>query len=202
MGNVVVVDHGAGNLGSVVRAFRRRGAPVTLTRDPEEVRSGDDLVLPGDGRFGEAMRGLRERGLEAPLRDALERGARLLGICVGLQILLDASDEDPDVAGLALLPGRVRRFPSGVRAPHIGWNQLEAMRPHPLFAGVPEGSWVYFLHTYYADLEDDRDGVAQTEYAGRFVSAVARGRIAGIQFHPEKSGRVGERILANFLASR
>ncbi len=199
---VVVVDHGAGNLGSVARAFRRQGARVTLSRDPGEISAAADLVLPGDGHFGEAMRALRARGLERPLREALDRGARLLGICVGLQMLFKESHEDPGVRGLDLIPGRVRRFPPGFRVPHIGWNQLEAMRSHPLFAGIPEGSHVYFLHAFHADPEDESARIAATEYAGRFASAVAVGRIAGIQFHPEKSGRLGARVLANFLKSR
>ncbi len=198
-----MVDHGAGNLGSVARAFRRQGARVALSRDPGEVRAAARLVLPGDGRFGEAMRGLRARGLETPLRDALAGGARLLGICVGLQMLFGESDEDPEARGLDLAPGRVRRFPPGARAPHIGWNQLEAIRPHPLFRGIPEGSYMYFLHAFRADPEDESARIAATGYAGLFASAVAVGdRIAGIQFHPEKSGRLGARVLANFLDSR
>ncbi len=200
--SVVVVDHGAGNLGSVARAFRRLGAEVTLSRDPEEIRTASDLVLPGDGHFGEAMRSLRERGLEEPLLEALERGARLLGICVGLQMLFPESEEAPGVRGLGLIPGRVRRFPPGFRSPHIGWNQLESLRPHPVFRNIPEGSYTYFLHAFHADPEEDAVRIAATEYAGHFASAVARGAVTGIQFHPEKSGRLGSRILENFLESR
>jgi len=196
---VVIVDHGAGNLGSAARAFRRLGAHVTLSHDPEEIRTAGDLVLPGDGHFGEAMRSLRERDLEEPLLAALGRGARLLGICVGLQMLFSESEEAPGVRGLGLIPGRVRRFPPGFRSPHIGWNQLESLRPHPLFEGIPEGSYTYFLHAFHAEPDEDAVRIASTEYAGRFASAVARGAVIGIQFHPEKSGHIGSRILENFL---
>ncbi len=193
------MDHGAGNLGSVVRALARVGAAPDLTRDPERIAAASRLVLPGDGHFGEAMRSLSALGLEGPLRRALAREASLLGICVGLQMLFSGSDEAPEVAGLGLLPGRVRRFGPGVRAPHIGWNQLEAVASGPLLRGIPEGAWAYFLHSYYADPEAAGDCLARTDHGGRFASAAGAGRVFGIQFHPEKSGRLGARVLRNYL---
>ncbi len=196
----MVVDHGAGNLGSVVRAFARQGARVLRTSAPEEIAAGRRLVLPGDGHFGEAMRALRGRGLEAPLRRGLASGAWLLGICVGLQMLFRGSDEAPEVDGLGLLSGEVRRFDEPPRVPHIGWNQLEDIRPVPLLHGIPEGAYAYFLHSFHADPSAPGQRFASTEYGVRFASAAGEGRILGIQFHPEKSGRLGAAVLRNFLA--
>ena len=197
---VTVVDHGAGNLGSVVRALRREGADAVLSGDPGRLGEAARLVLPGDGHFGEAMRGLRRRGLEEPLHRALEAGASLLGICVGLQMLFSGSDEADGIPGLGLLPGRVRRFGEGLLVPHIGWNQLEDIADGPLFSGIPEGGYAYFLHSYYAEPAERGDRLTATDYGVRFASAAGRGRIAGIQFHPEKSGRLGALVLRNYLA--
>lgn len=196
----MVVDHGAGNLGSVARALRRAGAAASLSSDPGRIAAARRVVLPGDGHFGEAMRALRGRGLEAPLRRALESGAWLLGICVGLQMLFPASEEAPEVPGLDLLPGRVRRFADRLPVPHIGWNQLEATAVHPLFAGLPEGGYAYFLHSYHADPAETKHRLAATEYGVHFASAAGAGRVLGIQFHPEKSGRLGAAVLRNYLA--
>ncbi len=198
--DAVVVDHGAGNLGSVARALSRQGASVLLSSDPDRIAAAGKLVLPGDGHFGEAMRALRERGLEAPVLKAIGCGAWLLGICVGLQMLFRESDEASGVAGLGLLPGRVRRFDSRLLVPHIGWNQLEEIGEGPLFRGVPEGGYAYFLHSFYADPAEGRHWLAATEYGVRFASAAGEGRVLGIQFHPEKSGRLGAAVLRNFLA--
>ena len=197
--DAVVVDHGAGNLASVVRALSRQGAAVELTSDPGRIAAAQRLVLPGDGHFGEAMRALRQRALEAPLKSALDSGAWLLGICVGLQMLFTGSDEAPGVRGLGLLPGRVRRFGGRLRVPHIGWNQLEGFGEGSLFRGIPEGGYAYFLHSFYADPAEGRHWLAATDYGVRFASAAGNGRVFGIQFHPEKSGRLGARVLSNFL---
>ncbi len=198
---LAIVDYGVGNLGSVGRAFRRLGVEPSLTCDAEEIRRTDLLVLPGVGHFGESMRNLRERGLEAPLRDALDRGAKLLGICVGFQMLFEKSEEAPGVPGLSLLPGEVKAFGPGLVVPHVGWNQLEALREEPLLEGVAPGSYFYFLHSYYAIARDERIVWASTEYGGRFCSVVGSGTVAGIQFHPEKSQALGLRVLSNFLSS-
>ena len=198
------MDHGAGNLGSVVRALARQGAAVRLTSEPDRIASAKRLVLPGDGHFGEAMRALRERGLEMPLRRAVEAGAWLLGICVGLQMLFRESAEAPGVRGLDLLSGRVRRFGGAMPVPHIGWNQLEGIGGDPraggLLRGIPDGGYAYFLHSFYAETSASRQRLAATEYGVRFASAAGEGRVLGIQFHPEKSGRLGAVVLSNFLA--
>lgn len=196
--SVVVVDYGVGNLGSVSRAFRRLDMDCRLTSDAESIRKARLLVLPGVGHFGEAMTNLRERGLEAPLRDAVSRSARLLGICVGFQMLFDESEEAPGVRGLGLLPGKVKRFGYGLVVPHVGWNQLEEVRRERLLEGVEAGDHFYFLHSYCAAAGDDGVVWARTEYGSRFCSVAGRENVAGIQFHPEKSQALGLRVLGNF----
>jgi glutamine amidotransferase len=146
------------------------------------------------------MRNLRARGLEEPLREALHRGASLLGICVGFQMLFEESDEDVSESGLGFLQGRVRRFPAETLTPHIGWNQLEGIRGNGLLAGIEEGSYFYFLHSYYADPADEDVACAHTAYEVEFCSVAQKDRVAGIQFHPEKSQALGLRVLQNFLS--
>jgi glutamine amidotransferase len=198
---LAIVDYGVGNLGSVGRAFRRLGVDSRLTSDPDDLRGSELLVLPGVGHFGESMRNLRKRGLEAAIRAALERGARLLGICVGFQMLFERSEEAPGIPGLGLLPGEVKAFGSELVVPHVGWNQLEALRDEPLLEGVAPGDYFYFLHSYYAVARDESAVWASTEYGGRFCSVGGTGPVAGIQFHPEKSQALGLRVLSNFLSS-
>jgi imidazole glycerol phosphate synthase glutamine amidotransferase subunit len=199
--NLAIVDYGVGNLGSVGRAFRRLGASSRLTSDPEEIRQAPFLVLPGVGHFGESMRNLRERTLEGPIRQALADGAKLLGICVGFQMLFETSEEAPGVEGLGLLPGVVKRFGEDLVVPHVGWNQLEELRQEPLLEGVAPGDSFYFLHSYYVAAGDESVVWASTAYGGRFCSVAGAGRVAGIQFHPEKSQRLGLKVLSNFLSS-
>jgi len=198
---LAIVDYGVGNLGSVGRAFRRLGVDFQLTSDPEEIRRADFLVLPGVGNFGESMRNLRERYLERPIREALDRGGRLLGICVGFQMLFDKSEEAPGVPGLGLLRGEVKGFGPELVVPHVGWNQLEALRNEPLLEGVAPGECFYFLHSYYAVAGDEGVVWASTEYGGRFCSVAGAGPVSGIQFHPEKSQAAGLRLLSNFVNS-
>jgi glutamine amidotransferase len=199
---ITIVDYAVGNLGSVGRAFRRLSLDFRLTSDPDRVREADLLVLPGVGHFGESMANLHRLGLEAPLREALDRGARLLGICVGFQMLFEASDEAPGVRGLGLLEGDVKRFEEELVVPHIGWNQLERTRNEPLLEGVAEGDYFYFLHSYYAVPRLEETAWAWTEYGAPFCSVAGRGRVAGIQFHPEKSQAKGLRVLASFAGGR
>jgi glutamine amidotransferase len=199
--SLAVVDYGVGNLGSVGRAVSRLGAPFRLTSDADEIRRADLLVLPGVGHFGESISNLRARDLEAPLREALERGARLLGICVGFQMFFEKSEEAPGVEGLGLLPGEVKAFAPDLVVPHVGWNQIEGLRPEALLEGISPGDYFYFLHSYYAVPRDERHVWASTEYGGRFCSVAGAGRVAGIQFHPEKSQSLGLRVLSNFLNS-
>ncbi|WP_322799195.1 imidazole glycerol phosphate synthase subunit HisH [Thermoflexus sp.] len=201
MTRVLVIDYGIGNLGNVVRAFRRLGAEVRLQEQPEDLEWAEKIVLPGVGAFGDGMAGLAARGWIEPLKRAVVAGIPLLGICLGMQLLFEESEEMGRHPGLGLLRGRVRRFPPEAgKVPQIGWNRLEHTGSHPLLHGVPDGAYVYFVHGYYCEPEDPADGIATTVYGIRYASMVARGPVMGVQFHPEKSHRVGEQILRNFLS--
>ena len=193
-----VVDYGLGNLGSVLKAFRHVGAPVVLSGDPAELRSADALVVPGDGAFGTAMDELRERGLISVVRDAVAESKPFLGICVGMQLLFEESEEHGRHAGLGLLRGRVRRFADDQVVPHMGWNRLASVRQDPLLSGIPEGSHVYFVHSYYCEAQLE-DTVATTTYGVEAAAIGRRSNVVGLQFHPEKSQAVGLRLIANFV---
>ena len=195
---LLIVDYGVGNLGSLGRAFRRLGVPYQLSSDPQTVRRGTKLVLPGVGHFGESMVNLRARGLESPLKEAVSSGASLLGICVGFQMLFEESEEAPGVAGLGLLRGRARRFPAGSPVPHVGWNQIDVTGSPEFLEGVRSGDYFYFLHSYYVCPEEKAIVQARTEYGIEFCSVASRDRISAIQFHPEKSQQLGLRVLRNF----
>lgn len=205
-GSVTIVDYGVGNLGSVGRAFKRLAVPHELTADPGRIARSRALVLPGVGHFGESMSNLRKRELEAPIKEALANGARLLGICVGFQMLFETSEEAPGVPGLGLLSGRVARFSDELVVPHIGWNQLESLGSaggKSLLEGVAEGDFFYFLHSYYVVPSKAELSWARTEYGTTFTSVAGDGdgAVAGIQFHPEKSQELGLRVLGNYVAS-
>ena len=200
---VVVVDYGLGNLRSVTRGLERAGASVKVSSDPSALRGADGVVLPGVGAFSEGMENA------GPFRDALaeqaETGTPLFGICLGMQMLLTTSEEadhegEGDAEGLALIPGTNVRFPEDVKVPQMGWNELSVERDHPLVDGV-DGEYAYFVHSYYADPDDDGTVVATTDYGGPFASVVADepGNVFGTQFHPEKSGETGLCILRNFV---
>ena len=195
---IAVVDYGIGNLGSVTKGFRRAGAEVELTGDPAVLRQADALVLPGDGAFGAAMAEIEGRGLTAVLREAVERGTPLLGICIGMQLLFEESQEHGHNRGLGILPGRVRRFDGDLAVPHMGWNTLRARRPHPVLDGIEDGAHVYFVHSYYCDAPDEVV-IAASDYGREFPAIVGRGSVLGLQFHPEKSQGVGLRLAANFV---
>lgn len=199
MKHMVIIDAGIGNLRSVQKAFERVGAKPTITDEPAIVARADAVVLPGVGAFGDGMDGLRSRSLDTAIFAALERGIPLLGICVGLQLLFEESEEMGIHPGLGVLPGRVVRFAAGLTVPHMGWNQIEHRQPHPLLNGVPDSAFAYFAHSYHAVTEDQSIVVASTDYAGPFPSVVARDNVWAIQFHPEKSQQVGLRLLQNFL---
>ena len=200
MTRIAVVDYGAGNLVSIEQALSAAGAKVALARGPASFADADAVVVPGVGAAGPAMARLRRRGLEAPIRAWIAAGRPFLGICLGLQLLFEGSDEDGAVT-LGVLPGRTVRLPAAPRLPHIGWNQVERQRAHPLFAGIDRDADFYFVHSYAAAPGRGADGLvlAETEHGGRFVSAIARGSLVGVQFHPERSGRDGLRLLANFV---
>lgn len=196
---VVVVDSGVGNIPNAVRGVLRAGARVVLSQDADEVATAPIVVLPGVGAFPAAMAELQRRGLDAAVRAAAAAGAAVLGICLGHQLLFEESEEFGPVAGLGLLPGRVTALPAGVRTPHMGWSRLHAQRGDALLAGLG-GAWMYFVHSFVAHPEPG-DLLAICDVGGRDVCAVARrGKVCGAQFHPEKSGQMGARFLANFLA--
>ncbi len=202
--DVVLIDAGTGNLRSVHKALEAAGARVTRTDAPEDVRRGQRLVLPGVGAFGDFMEGLRQRGLEAAVLEAVNRGVPLLGICVGMQALFEIGEEMGEHRGLGLLPGRVVAFPAalreqGLKIPHTGWNFVQWARQNPLTAGLETGGYAYFNHSFYCLPSAETDIIGYTNYGFRFASAVQRDNLLGVQFHPEKSQRVGLQVLANFL---
>ena len=198
-----IIDYGIGNLRSLQKAFEAAGVEVERTGDPAAVARAERLVLPGVGAFGACADELRGRGLDGPVLDAVERGVPLLGVCVGMQLLFDASEERGTHAGLGLLPGRVVRFEEGeerLKVPHMGWNRLDAQREHPLLDGLAADAFVYFVHSYHAEAADASDVLASATYGKPFPAIVGRGNVAGAQFHPEKSGPAGLRLLRNFGA--
>jgi imidazole glycerol-phosphate synthase subunit HisH len=196
---IAIADYGIGNLGSVTKAFRHAGAEVQLTGDADELRHADALVLPGDGAFAATMEEVERRGLVPVLREAVAEGKPLLGICIGMQLLFDESEEHGVHRGLGLLPGRVRRFEGELPVPHMGWNALRALRSHPILDGLEDGAYVYFVHSYFCDARAEVT-IACSDYGRDFPAVVGRGSVLGVQFHPEKSQQVGLRMVANFVA--
>ncbi|SDF35585.1 imidazole glycerol phosphate synthase subunit HisH [Sporolituus thermophilus] len=196
---IAIIDYGMGNLHSAAKAFVRLGAEVTVTDRPEVIAAAAKVVLPGVGAFGDCMRNLHRAGLVDVIRDVIARGVPFLGICVGLQMLFEGSEEDPDVPGLGVFPGMVRRLTApGLKVPHMGWNSLELKQFSPLFQNLPDPAYVYFVHSYHAAAAEASLVTAVTEYGGTVTAAVGRGNVQAVQFHPEKSGAVGLSILANF----
>ena len=197
---VALVDYGIGNLRSVEKALSTVGAKVVLTSEPGVILSADQVVLPGVGAFGDGMNHLHLMGLVDVILGVVNRQIPLLGICLGMQLLFESSDELGDHQGLGLLGGRVTRFPDKrLKVPHTGWNQIDIPREVPLLSGVQTGDYAYFNHSYYCEPTRLEEIVAQTEYGLSFPSVVAEGRIYGVQFHPEKSQAVGLKILRNFV---
>jgi len=197
---VLVVDSGVGNIPNAMRGLTRAGAVPSLSGDPDEVRRARAIVLPGVGAFPAAMSRLIERGLDSALREAAAAGATILGICLGHQLLFESSSEFGDTPGLGLIPGRVVALPPGERVPHMGWSRIRQRGADPLLAGLDGGTWMFFVHSFVA-LAGEQDTIATVPFAGGQVcAAVRRGRICGAQFHPEKSGAAGARLLKNFLA--
>ncbi|HZZ38244.1 MAG TPA: imidazole glycerol phosphate synthase subunit HisH [Acidobacteriaceae bacterium] len=193
---VTVIDYRAGNLTSVVKALHSLGADVVVTEEPDLVRSAERIVLPGVGHFA-ATRRLEETGIKAAVADAASRQIPFLGICVGLQWLFGGSTEAPECTGLGALSGSCQRFAAGKKVPHVGWNSLSIRPESRLLAGVDDGSFAYFTHSYRAPVGEAT--VAVTDYCEPFSAAVERGNVMGVQFHPEKSGEIGLTLLRNFL---
>jgi len=200
---IALIDYGAGNVRSVHKALEAVGADVRLTHTASDILSAEKVVLPGVGAFGDCMAGLRRAGLVQAILQAVGTGKPFLGICVGMQVLFEKGQEMGLHAGLGILPGRVIRFDEalpaqGLKIPHTGWNQIEPVGKNPLFDNLPPGAWAYFNHAYYCQTEPEFT-LAVTDYGGPFPSMVGRSRVWGIQFHPEKSQRVGLHILKNFV---
>ena len=199
-----IIDYGIGNLRSVEKAFEHVGATVVRTDRPEDLAAAERLVLPGVGAFGACAAEVRRRGLVEPIREAVGRGVPLLGVCVGMQLLFEESEEQGRHEGLRLLPGRVVRFDgrgagtTRLKVPHMGWNTAEPQRPSPLLAGLPEAAHFYFVHSYHVLPAHEADVLAVCEYGVRFPAIVGRDHVFGVQFHPEKSQHNGLRILENF----
>ncbi|MCY4557535.1 MAG: imidazole glycerol phosphate synthase subunit HisH [Chloroflexi bacterium] len=195
---LVVIDYESGNLRSVARAVEKAGVVPIVTSDPAALENADGVILPGVGSGPAAMAALQYRRLVEPLLDYIGSGRPFLGVCLGLQLLLDATDEG-GADCLGLVPGRVRRLPNGLKVPHMGWNTVEFRQEHPLWEGIPQGSYFYFVHSYYADPAARADVAGVTEYGVSFCSIYARNNVVATQFHPEKSGVNGLRVYANFI---
>jgi glutamine amidotransferase len=197
---IVIVDYGMGNLRSVQKGFERVGSKALVSRDIQEIKSADKLVLPGVGAFPECMKNLARFELVKPIIDFLGSGKPFLGICLGLQLLFDESEEFGLNEGLKVIPGKVKAFSRdmGLKIPHMGWNQIILKKDVPLFDGINNGSFFYFVHSYFVEPDSSSDVATETEYGVTFTSAIARDNIFALQFHPEKSQQNGLRVLKNF----
>lgn len=196
--NVTLLDYGAGNVTSVERALRRLGASVVTTNQPEAIATAERLILPGVGHCGALIAALDAHELRQPLLHAIARGTNFLGICLGLQALYETSDEAPSLAGLGLLPGRVTHLPAGVKLPHMGWNQLRRAKTSRLLDGISPEAYFYFAHSYAAP-SSGPESTALCEHGRAFIAVIEQRNIFGVQFHPEKSGAPGAKLLENFL---
>lgn len=200
MTKITIIDYGVGNFRNVQKAFEVVGAAAEITDSVEAVNEAEAIVLPGVGAFGDAIDNIRARNLEQPILDAVAAGKPMIGICVGLQLLFEESEEIGHHIGLGILPGKVVRFPdSELTVPHMGWNQIEPAREHPLLVGIEPGDFAYFAHSYHAAPANSADIIACTEYGQLYPSIVGRDNVCAIQFHPEKSQQVGLQILKNFV---
>jgi imidazole glycerol-phosphate synthase subunit HisH len=196
---IAIIDYGAGNMLSIAKALQHLGASARVTDDPLVVGEARAIVLPGVGSGGAAMARMKERGLDDAIRQATEQGRPFLGICLGMQLLADHHSEG-EVAGLGLFPGEVRRIPHGPKIPHMGWNQVTPLYENlPIFAGIAPQEYFYFMHSYYVEPQDALGVAAVTDYGSPFCSVIATERVWGTQFHPEKSGPAGLRLLGNFI---
>ena len=200
MATVAIIDYGVGNLRSVEKAFAAIGHEAIVTGNLAELRKAQRLVLPGVGAFAACMTALREQGLINLVRDRAAGGVPLLGVCVGMQMLFEESDEFGTSFGLGLLKGRVRRFNDDLVVPQVGWNSIHQRGSHPLFAGIVDNAFCYFVHSYFCEPVNSAAVIGETEYGVNYASVVAEGNICGVQFHPEKSQEVGLRMLGNFAS--
>ena len=198
---IAIIDYDAGNIKSVEKALLYLGQKVKITSDPEEILSADKVILPGVGAFGDAMAKLKERHLDDVIREVVRKGTPFLGICLGLQLLFERSDEAPVVEGLGILEGEICRIPAaeGLKIPHMGWNSLHLEHNGCLFKDIDEQAYVYFVHSYYLKAKDENIVKASTEYGVHIHASVEKGNVFACQFHPEKSSEVGLQILKNFV---
>ncbi len=199
---VAIIDYDAGNIKSVEKAVNALGYEVAVTRDKDLIRKASHVILPGVGAFGDAMEKLHSYGLTEIIKEVTATDTPFLGICLGLQLLFEESEESPGIAGLGILKGKIKLIPQGedIKVPHIGWNSLKYLNPGRLFAGIPENSYVYFVHSYYLQAYDPEIVTASTEYGTLIHASVEKGNVFACQFHPEKSSEVGMKILDNFLS--
>lgn len=196
---IAIIDYGRGNLYSVEKAFAQLGAEIIVTSDADRIASADKVVLPGVGAFGDCMENLHSYGLVEVIRHVVLRGTPFLGICLGLQLLFEGSEEDPGIYGLGIIPGMVKKIQApGLKIPHMGWNSLERRAASPLLDGLPEKPYVYFVHSYHAVPDDPAVITAVTLYGETVTAAIGRDNVQAVQFHPEKSSAVGMSILAKF----
>ena len=199
--SVAIIDYGVGNLRSVEKAFAATGCEASISSDESFLRRAEKLVLPGVGAFAACMRALQERGFDRLVRERASAGTPLLGVCVGMQLLFEESEEFGATRGLGLLKGRVRKFDGDLVVPQVGWNRIHQKQPHVLFEGIANGSFCYFVHSFYCEAKDEAVVAGETEYGRRYASVIAEGNVCGVQFHPEKSQDVGLRMLKNFAES-
>jgi glutamine amidotransferase len=196
---MVIVDYGAGNLRSVANAIAKLGYQPRITSDPAEVLKAQAVILPGVGAAADTMASLERLKLANPIRQLVAQGRPFLGVCIGLQVLFTSTEEGGGRECLGIIPGRVRRLPSGLKIPHMGWNQVRQTIAHPVFEGIPDEANFYFVHSYYVEPEDRSLVAGETEYGVRLCSVIARGKLIATQFHPEKSGEIGIRLYDNFI---
>ena len=199
---IAVIDYDAGNLKSVEKALAYLGETPVITRDREELLAADKVILPGVGAFGDAMDRLHQYGLVDVIKEVVKKGTPFLGICLGLQLMFESSEESPGVEGLGLLPGKILKIPEtpGMKVPHMGWNSLKIDPNSRLFKGIPDGNYVYFVHSYYLKAGSEDIVAATTEYGTHIHAAVEKGNLYACQFHPEKSSQTGLKILENFIS--
>lgn len=196
--SIAIIDYGVGNLRSVQKGLEKVGLKAAVISRPDDLYGAPGVILPGVGAFADAMENLRSRGFIPAIKDVVDKEIPLLGICLGMQLLFSESEENGLYQGLDLLPGRVVRLPKGLKVPHMGWNQLESIIPHPLMAGIETGDYFYFVHSYYAMPKEENVVIASTDYGQLLPAVVGSKNVFGIQFHPEKSSDLGLRILKNF----
>jgi len=196
---IAVIDYGAGNVRSVINAISSLGFEPLVTSNPRDIRRADKVILPGVGAAGSTVDSLKAQGLDTAIAAYIAEGRPFMGICIGMQVLFDYTEEGGGAECLGIIPGRVKKLPASLKVPHMGWNQVRQLNSHPVFKGIEDEAYFYFVHSYYVEPEHDDIIIGSTRYGLDFASAVAAGNLVATQFHPEKSGKLGLRIYRNFL---